>query len=226
MNGFKTLELDKRYNKLDESKEKNKMEINIRLENEKDYEKVENLTREAFWDIYQPGCDEHLLAHKLRKVPAFIPELDFVAELDGQIVGNIMYSKAKVGSTNGAELDVITFGPLSVLPEYQKNGIGVKLVKHTLALARELGYKAVLIFGNPAYYHRFGFINAEKYHITTADGQNFDAFMALELYTGALAEALGCFHEDPVFHCDRTELEEFEKSFSHKEKHVTDTQLR
>lgn len=202
------------------------MNIEIRLENENDFEEVENLTREAFWDVYQPGCDEHLLAHKLRKVPAFIPELDFVAELDGQIIGSILYSKATVAGKSGEEHEVITFGPLSVLPPYQKTGIGSKLIKHTLMLAKQMGFKAVIIFGNPAYYHRFGFENAEKYLISTVDGENFDAFMALELYEGALNGISGKFCEDPVFHIEKVELDNFEKKFPYKEKHVTDKQFR
>ncbi|MFB0920300.1 MAG: N-acetyltransferase [Oscillospiraceae bacterium] len=202
------------------------MNINIRLENEKDYAEVESLTRDAFWDVYQPGCDEHLLAHKLRKVSAFIPELDYVAELDGQIVGNILYSKALIAGETGEEYEVITFGPLSVLPPYQKTGIGSTLIKHTLRLAKEMGFKAVIIFGNPAYYHRFGFKNAEKYHISTANGENFDAFMALELCEGALQGISGKFHEASVFNIDKAELEEFEKKFPYKEKHIIDTQFR
>ncbi len=202
------------------------MNINIRLEVEKDYEEVENLTREAFWDMYQPGCDEHLLAHKLRNVSAFIPELDFVAELDGQIVGNILYSKAIITSEKGEEHEVVTFGPLSVLPSHQKTGIGSKLIKYTIELAKAMGYKAVVIFGNPAYYHRFGFVNAEEFHITTSDGGNFDAFMVLELFEGALRGISGRFHEDAVFQIDNAELEDFEKKFPYKEKHITDTQFR
>jgi len=202
------------------------MNIMIRQENESDYEEVETLTREAFWDIYQPGCDEHLLAYKLRKAEAFIPELDFIAELDGQLVGNIMYSKAKIANQSGAECEVISFGPLSVLPLYQKSGIGSELVNHTIKLAEEMGYKAVVIFGNPDYYHRFGFVNAENYLITTGDGENFEAFMVRELYEGALQGVEGEFHEAPVFKIDKTEADAFDKKFPYKEKHITDTQFR
>jgi predicted N-acetyltransferase YhbS len=202
------------------------MNIKIRLENETDYEKVENLTREAFWDLYRPGCVEHLLAHKLRKVQAFIPQLDFVAELDHQIVGNIMYSQAKVVAANGAEHEVISFGPLSVLPSHQKKGIGTALINHTKKLAETMGYKAIVIFGNPAYYQRLGFVNAAKFNITTAAGENFEAFMVLELYEGALRGITGKFHEDSVFQIDQAELEAFEKRFPAKEKHVTDTQFK
>lgn len=202
------------------------MNISLRFERESDYEEVENLTREAFWDVYKPGCDEHLLAHKLRKVQAFIPELDFVAEYDNQIVGNIMYSKAKIVDERGFEHELLTFGPVSVLPSHQKAGIGSQLINHTIKLSKEMGYRAIVIFGNPAYYHRFGFTSADKFGITTADGQNFDAFMALELFDGALQNISGRFHENLVFHVDKEELESFEKKFPFKEKHVTDTQLK
>lgn len=202
------------------------MNIEIRLENEKDYYEVENLTREAFWDIYQPGCDEHLLAHKLRKTESFIPELDFVAEIDGQIVGNIMYSKGEIIDESGFEHEVITFGPLSVLPSQQKSGIGSKLVNHTIKLAKVMGYRAVVIFGSPAYYHRFGFVNAERYRITTSGGENFEAFMVLELFEGALKGITGKFQEDPVFQVSKAELEGFDNKFRYKEKHIADTQFR
>lgn len=202
------------------------MNINIRLEKEKDYKEVESLTREAFWDLHQPGCDEHLLAHKLRKVKAFIPALDFVAEQNHQIIGNIMYSKAKVIDGSGLEHEVLTFGPLSVLPSHQKLGVGSALVKHTRKLAEEMGYKAIIIFGHPEYYHRFGFENAKMFRITTSGGENLEPFMALELYEGALQGIEGRFYEDAVFKIDPAETEIFDREFPHKEKHVTDTQFR
>jgi len=202
------------------------MDIIIRPEKESDFEEVEHITREAFWDIYKPGCDEHLLAHKLRAVPAFIPELDFVAELDHRIAGNIMYSRARVIGEDGREDEVITFGPVSVLPACQKRGIGSLLITHTRKLAQEMGYRAIFIFGNPAYYRRFGFLNAEAFGIATADGENFEEFMGLELYKDALRGIKGRFQEDPVFHIDKEELEAFETRFPYREKHVTDTQLK
>lgn len=197
----------------------------IRIETERDYRAVEHLTREAFWDVYKPGCDEHLLAHKLRKSKAFLPELDYVAVIDDRVVGNIMYSLAQV-IDGGRVYPVLTFGPLSVLPGCQGQGVGASLVRHTLALARKTGYPGVIIFGSPEYYHRFGFAGAEKYGIATANGENFDAFMALELRQGALRGITGRFCEDSVFHIDPEELLEFEKTFPYREKHVTDTQLK
>lgn len=202
------------------------MNLTLRLEEEKDYKKVEYLIREAFWDLYHPGCDEHFVTYKLRNSNDMIKPLDFVV-LDGEkIVGHIIYSKCTIMDENSNSHEVITFGPISIDPEYQHKGIGSMLINHTKKLAKELGYKGIVIFGNPAYYHRFGFENAEKFNITTADGLNFDAFMALELYENSLSNIKGKFFESPVFHYDKDEFEEYEKQFPYREKHITDTQLK
>ena len=197
----------------------------IRLETENDFTETEVLTREAFWDVYKPGCDEHFILHKMREVPAFVKELDFVAVEDNRITGNIIYTKAKVVNDDNVEHEVLCMGPLSVLPSYQKKGIGSKLINHTVCRANEYGFKGVIIFGNPGYYKRFGYNDASLYNIKTSDGSNFDAFMALELYENSLKGIDGKFYEDPVFKIDSDDLETFEKRFPFKEKHVTETQL-
>lgn len=135
------------------------MNIHIRQEQEQDHHEVEALTRDAFWDLYQPGCDEHFIVHRLRMQECFIPELDLVAVLDGKIIGNIMYSKAKVVKDD-TSYDILCLGPVSVLPEYQKKGIGSELIRHTLKLATDMGHRGVILFGSPKYYPRFGFRNA------------------------------------------------------------------
>lgn len=197
----------------------------LRLETERDHRAVEALTRDAFWDIYKPGCDEHLLIHKLRGAKAFVPGLDFVAERAGRIIGNIVYSAARVIDQAGRVHAVLTFGPLSVLPACQRQGVGAALVRHTLDIARAMGHSAVIIFGNPAFYSRFGFKSADQFGITTRDGTSFDAFMALPLYEGALNGISGRFYEDDIFRIDPLELAEFDRSFPPRERHVTDTQL-
>lgn len=200
------------------------MNISIRLENENDYRNVENMTREAFWDVYKPGCDEHLMVHKIRKSDAFIKELDFVA-CDGEmIVGNVIYTKAKVSNENNEEFQILCMGPLGVLPSYQGKGIGTLLMKHSINVARRLGYNGIAIFGNPNYYHRFGFENAKKYNIQTSWGDNFEAFMALELYEGSLDGVSGKYYADSAFEIDKEELDIFEKHFPLKEKHFADKQ--
>jgi len=202
------------------------MTVIIRLETQNDFRETEVLTREAFWDLYKPGCDEHFILHKMRCIPEFIKELDFVAVYQNKIIGNIIYSKAKIVNENNEEHEVLCMGPLSVLPSYQRNGIGSKLIKHSIDCAEKMGFKAVVIFGNPDYYNRFGFKNARKYNIKTSEGDNFDAFLALELYENSLKGIDGKFYINPVFMADHNELDEFEKEFTYKEKHVTSTQLK
>lgn len=202
------------------------MDYIIRLEEESDYRETENVTREAFWDVYKPGCDEHLLAHKLRKTAAFVKELDYVACHNGRIIGNIMFSKARVVDSHNAQFEVLCLGPVCVLPEYQGKGIGKLLITETIHRARELGYPGIFLMGNPAYYSKFGFVDARAFHIQTSTGGNFDYFMGLELSENSLKGITGRCFEDDVFVIDENELAEFEKQFPEKEKHITDTQLR
>lgn len=113
--------------------------MKIRLEQPKDYREVENLTREAYWNIYRPGCTEHYVLHKYRENPDFIPELDFVMEEDGKIIGHVMYSKASIVREDGGILPAWTFGPISILPEYKRKGYGLKLLTYSMEKAREMG---------------------------------------------------------------------------------------
>lgn len=186
--------------------------MNIRTETPADYETVERLTHEAFSNLQKPGrgeCDEHLLVHKMRAVPAFIPALSLVCELDGRIVGHIAYTKSKVVSKDGAEYETVTFGPVSVLPACQKRGVGAALIRHTLEKAKALGYRSVFITGHPEYYPKFGFVNAGRFGVTLPDGTNMDAFMALPLVDGALDGISGKWVYDPVFEIDSAELAKF-----------------
>ncbi len=194
------------------------MPLIIRSEQPDDYHQTELITQKAFWNLHNPGCSEHLLVRKLRTDPAYVPELSRVAELDGSVVGTIMYSHSKVvdGETTHA---LLTFGPLCVEPSLQKTGIGARLMQETFHLAREAGHTAIIIFGEPGYYPRFGFTPCERYGITTADGKNFDAFMALELTPGSLAGVQGKFYEADVFeNLPEDEVEEFNKQFPPMEK--------
>lgn len=146
------------------------MKLTIRLERPEDYREVEALTREAFWGVFHPTCDEHYLVHKLRNSRDFVPALDMVAESDGRIVGHILYTKARVTDAAGRENEVLTFGPLSVLPAYWKRGIGTALMRATIDRARELGYRGIVIFGHPDYYCRVGFRPAGEFGIVTGQG--------------------------------------------------------
>lgn len=194
------------------------MEIKLRLEQKGDYEVVEKLTRKAFWNHYSPGCNEHYVVHILRGSQAFVNELDFVAVLDNIIVGNIMYSKAIILGNNGTEHPVLTFGPISVLPEYQSQGVGTKLIEHTKSIAKELGYKAILIYGDPDYYKRVGFVPAEDYDIGTSGNTYAGSLLACELAPKALESCSGRFFEDDIYNIDINSAEEFDKKFPPCEK--------
>lgn len=192
--------------------------IIIRQENKEDYKKTELMTMRAFWNIHGPGCNEHLLVHKLRDSDAYLPEISRVAEMDGEIVGTIMYSKAYVLDGDVTH-EVITFGPLAVEPLAQSHGIGGLLLKETMRLAKEAGYPGICIFGEPEYYPKYGFVNAEKYEITDGEGNNYDAFMAYELQENGFADIKGKFKEVDIFEeCeDEADIAAFTKQFPYYE---------
>ena len=124
--------------------------IKIRNEEEADYQRVEELTRKSFWNLYVPGCNEHYLVHVMRSHKDFLPELDLVIEVDNQIIGNIMYTKAKLVDESGDEKEILTFGPVCIMPEYQRMGYGKMLMEHSFDQAVALGYDVIVIFGNPS----------------------------------------------------------------------------
>ncbi len=194
----------------------NRKDVVLRNETVSDYRVVEELTREAFWNHHVPGCDEHYLLHIMREADSFIPELDVVAEVEGKIIGNIVYTKAKIIDDNGRLFDVITFGPISVLPVFQGQGIGSMLIEYTKEAAKKLGYRAILIYGDPDYYSRVGFAAAENYKIGTSDNMYAVALQTLELYPGALSGISGRFIEDEVYEIDEIAAKEFDKAFPPK----------
>lgn len=195
-----------------------KSDLDIRLETPEDYDEVEQITRAAFWNHHVPGCDEHYLAHTLRQSACFLPELDFVATLHGRMVGNILYTRAVIREGNGANYPVLSFGPVSVLPEFQGKGIGSALIRHSLAVAKQAGDSAVLIYGDPEFYKRFGFVSAERYGIGTRDDDYHIALQALELQEGALANRSGRFFEDEAYEVDAKAAEKFDARFPPKER--------
>lgn len=202
------------------------MKINIRKTEKSEYYQTEFLTRETFWNLYKPGCNEHLILNKLRKSSAYIKELDLSAVHENEPIGHVISSKAKIVDTNQKEHEILCLGPLTVMPGFQNKGIGSMLLNESMRVARQLCYRGIILFGNPAYYQRFGFVNAKKYGIATKDDQNFEAFMALEMNENSLLGVNGRFLEDPSFLVEETELMEFEKLFPFKEKQITETQFK
>ncbi len=194
------------------------MEYLLRKETEADWHDAEWVTKKAFWNLHVPGCNEHLLVHKLRQDPSYVPELTRVAEIGGRIVGAIYYAVGRV-QDGDRRTEMLTFGPLCVDPEFQRMGIGGALLDTTLGLAAQLGWKAVIIYGEPDYYPRHGFCPCERFGITTPEGENFPAFMAKELLPCGLEGVHGQFYDPPVyFDLPQEELEEFDKGFPYMEK--------
>lgn len=170
----------------------------IRREEPRDYEVVETITRNAFYNLYVPGCVEHYLVHTMRGHEDFIPELDFVLELNGEIVGYIMYTKATLTDAQGQEKDILTFGPLCIAPEYQRRGFGKLLMRHSFEKALAMGYDTVVIFGTPSNYVSSGFVSCKKHNVCM-QGDKFPAAMLVkELKPGALDGRKWYYADSPV----------------------------
>ena len=200
----------------------------IRLEEEKDYFETENLTREAFWNVYREGCFEHLIIHNLRKDKSFVKELDYCIEIDNKIIANIVYAKGKLKLENGNIREILIFGPVSVLPEYQKKGYGEKLINYTIEKAKELGFDAIVIMGNPNYYKKFGFESCSKYKIyyEGLDKNEETPFFMIKILNDNNIENLKGIYSDPdCYKADEKELEEFDKKFPFKIKEKTEGQI-
>lgn len=192
--------------------------LNIRNERESDYKIVEDITRKAFYNVYVPGCMEHYLVHIMRGHEDFIPELDFVIEVDGQILGNIMYTKSKLTDEGGTEKEIVTFGPVSILPKYQRNGYGKMLIEHSLKHAAELGYEAVVIMGSPANYVGSGFQCCRKYNVCVEKDKYPAAMLVKELKPGTLDGRLWLYSDSPVMNVDEREAQAFDDGLEKMEK--------
>lgn len=192
--------------------------IHIRKEKETDYKKVEAITRMAFYNLYIPGCAEHYLVHIMRQHRDFVPELDFVIEKDGQVIGNIMYTKARLVDETGEEKKILTFGPVSILPEYQRMGYGKMLMEHSFEQAVFLGWDVIVIFGNPANYVSRGFKSCKKYNICLENGTFPSAMMAKELRPEVLDGRKWIYYDSPVMQLDEEEARRFDESLEKMEK--------
>jgi len=163
--------------------------MNIRLETTADFREVENLTREAFWNVYRPGCTEHYVLNRFRKSPDFIPELDFVMEEDGRLIGHVMFSKAELVLPDGTRKPSWTFGPISIHPDYKRKGYGLRLLNYALDKAREMGIGFLCMEGNIDFYKHAGFGLASRlgihYHGMPREDE-VPFFLAQELIPGWL----------------------------------------
>lgn len=192
--------------------------ILIRNEQPSDYEAVEKMTREAFYNQYIFGCVEHFLVHVMRKHEDFIPELDFVLECDGKVIGNIMYTKARLVDETGKEKKILTFGPLTVLPKRQRRGYGKMLMEYSFWKAVELGYDTVVIFGSPSNYVSSGFQCCRRFNVSVEGGKFPAAMMVKELVSGALSGHEWTYYDSPVMAVSPKEAEKYDASLEPMEK--------
>ena len=192
--------------------------IHIRNEQESDYAEVERITRRTFYNIYVPGCVEHYLVRIMRGHEDFIPELDFVIELDGRIIGNIMYTKSSLTDENGERKEILTFGPVSIDPEYQRQGYGKLLMEHSFERAVQLGYDVIVIFGSPANYTARGFKSCKKYHICAENGKYPAAMLVKELVPGALDGRKWIYRDSPVMAISEEDARRYDDTLEKLEK--------
>ena len=199
----------------------NKNDYTIRLEKQEDYRETENLVREAFWNVYRPGCSEHYVIHVLRDDPAFVKELDFVMEKNGRLIGQNMFMKTVIEADDGRAISVLTMGPIGITPPLKRKGYGKILLDYSLEKAAELGFGAVLFEGNIGFYGKSGFDYASRFGIRYHDlPEDADSsfFLCRELIPGYLDGITGVYQTPQGYYVDDADVEEFDRAFPHKVK--------
>ena len=201
-----------------------KQDYIIRVEEKRDYREVENLTRDSFWNVYRPGCTEHYVLHCYRNNPDFIPELSLVMEVDGKIIGHVMYSKASIALETGGTLPIWTFGPISIHPDFKRKGYGLKLLNYSIERAKKMGIGFLCMEGNIDFYRHAGFDLASKlkihYHAEPKDS-DVPYFLAQELIPGFLNGVEGTYCPPKGYFVaeeNPSAFEKYEAAFPYKEK--------
>ena len=200
----------------------------IRNERKEEYRIVENLVRESFWNVYRPGCLEHYVLHCLRDDPAFVKELDFVMEKDGELIGQNIFMRAVINADDGSEIPILAMGPICIANKYKRQGWGKILLDYSLEKATELGYGAICFEGNIDFYGKSGFTFASKFGIRYHDlpeGADASFFLCKELIPGYLDGITGEYTPPQGYFVSVEEAEEFDKQFPYKEKKKLPGQL-
>ncbi len=193
----------------------------IRLERKEERRDTENLVREAFWNVYRPGCMEHYVLHCLREDADFVPELNYVMEQDGRLIGQNMFMKAIIKADDGRTIPVLTMGPIGIIPDLKRKGYGKRLLDFTLEKAKELGFGAVCLEGNIDFYGQSGFKTASEYGIRyhgVPEGEEASFFLCKELIPGYLDGITGVYFTPQGYYVDEKETEKFDESFPKKKK--------
>ncbi len=200
------------------------MQINIRKEVPQDFHRVEDIAREAFWNLYFPGAHEHFVVNQLRRHKDYKSDISRVIEVDGQVQGAIFYTASHVLTHAGEQYKTISFGPMFIAPEFHRKGLGRQLIEHTLALAKEKGLAGVITLGYPYHYAPYGFVGAKKYGISMGDGKFYKGLLALPLQDGALTNCAGQAVFSPVFEVKQEDVDIFDARFAPKEKAFQESQ--
>ena len=199
----------------------NKNDYIIRLERKEEYREVENLVREAFWNVYRPGCLEHYALNQLRNDPGFVPELDFVIQKDGKIIGQNMFMRAVIKADDGRDIPIMTMGPICIRNEFKRKGYGKILLDYSLQKAAEFGCGALCFEGNIDFYGKSGFTYASQYGIRyhgLPEGEDASFFLCKELIPGYLDGITGEYATPQGYFVDEAAAEEFDKTFPPKQK--------
>lgn len=193
----------------------------IRLEKTEEYREVENMVRESFWNVYRPGCLEHYVLNQLRNDPDFIPELDFVMEEEGKLIGQNMFMRATIKADDGRDIPIMTMGPICITPERKRKGYGKILLDYSLEKAKELGCGAVCFEGNIDFYGKSGFTQASTFGIRyhgLPEGADASFFLCKELIPGYLDGITGEYATPQGYFVDEEATEIFDQAFPVKEK--------
>ena len=205
-----------------------KDDIIIRIETPADYTAAENLTREAFWNVYRPGCLEHYVLHCFRGKKDFVPELSLVMEQSGKLIGHVMYVRSEIHADDGRNIPAMTFGPISIAPEFKRQGYGTILLRESMRRAEALGVGALAIEGNIGFYGKSGFVVASARGIHYA-AEPRDAevpyFLVCELKPGFLDGVTGTYQDPEGYSADEAAAERFDAQFPPKEKQKLPGQL-
>lgn len=195
------------------------MNIIIRSEQTQDFKRVEEVARDAFWNLYFPGANEHKVVNKIRSHKDFIKDLSFVIEVDGIVQGAIFYTNSKIIQKDTSEIiDTISFGPVFISPELHRIGLGKKLITHSIEIAKSKGYRGILTLGYKYHYEPYGFLSGKKYNISQSDGKFYKGLLVLPLYAGAFDDIYGYVLFSDALEVTQYEVDKFEENFPIREK--------
>ncbi len=201
-----------------------RLKVTVRQEQPEDFDRVETVCRDAFWNLYIPGAEEHAVVHKLHHHKDSIRDLTSVIEVDGEIEGAIFYTPSQIVTPANHVIETISFGPVFISPKYQRQGLGKVLITTTIKEAQSLGYRAIITLGYPHHYQPYGFKGGEHYHLSMPDGLYYQGLLVLPLYEKALNGIEGHVVFSDALEVTSEEVDQFDQRFPQKEKEYQPSQ--